>query len=151
MDQPSQSQISLNWNIDTTVGQALTISTNIIRACTSDNIQPLAIMACEKFGAQLAMCPATRLKMERLGPQHHISHVIKIMKLAIGFVPGDAADHLASSDARSKSTLPALRSFLSDRTYYNSEISWACCCPFHHWHQLCSSQDTACSSRPVLA
>ena len=68
-----------------------------MRAATSDNVQPLALISCEKFGATLAMCPETNKKMEDLiikvsGPKH-----VKFMKAQIGYSANDSATQLSRS------------------------------------------------------
>lgn len=94
---------SLNWNVDTSVGKTLTIASSILRVCTSDNIQPLSLLACESYGAKLAMCDETRLKMERLAQRRHSTALLKHLRISAGFMKGDAADHLAATDAGSES------------------------------------------------
>lgn len=68
-----------------------------MRAATSDNVQPLALIACEKFGATLAMCPETNKKMEDLiikvsGPKH-----VRFMRAQIGYSANDSATQLSRS------------------------------------------------------
>ena len=91
--------INFTWSVDTTANRVISVSTDVIRACTSDNVQPLALLACERFGAQLAMCMETRMKMESLAKRKHISLFFKHLSGAIGYLSGDTADYLASSDA----------------------------------------------------
>lgn len=67
-------------------------------------MQPLALLSCERFGAQLAICPETRLKVEQLARRKHTSYFFKHLEMSIGFASGDAADYLASSDAGGKFT-----------------------------------------------
>ena len=68
-----------------------------MRAATSDNVQPLALIACEKFGATLAMCPETNKKMEDLiirvsGPRR-----VRFMKAQLGYSANDSATELSGS------------------------------------------------------
>ena len=68
-----------------------------MRAATSENVQPLALIACEKFGATLAMCPETNKKMEDLiikvsGPRR-----VRFMKAQIGYSANDSATQLSGS------------------------------------------------------
>ena len=68
-----------------------------MRAATSDNVQPLALMACERFGATLAMCPETNKKMEDLiikvsGPKY-----VRFMSAQIGYSAKDSATQLSRS------------------------------------------------------
>lgn len=91
--------LALQWNLDVTVGSSVKIAAGVLHAATSDNVQPLAIMACEAFGANLAMSTETCLKMEKLAKRKHTSHVLKYLKIQIGYSAGDTADYLASSEA----------------------------------------------------
>jgi hypothetical protein len=40
-------RFTLSWSVDTTVSKAITFGTDLIRACTTDNVQPLALLVCE--------------------------------------------------------------------------------------------------------
>ena len=91
--------LALQWSLDPTVDSALSIASGIIKAATSDNIQPLALMACEAFGANLAMSQQTCLKMEGLAKRRNNSYVFKHIEARIGYSAGDSADQLASTEA----------------------------------------------------
>ena len=95
----SGSSVQFTWGIDTTSSKIISISTGILSACLSDNVQALAVMACEAFGANLAMCPETCMKMENLAKRRHTVHIMKTFGAVIGFAPGDVADQLASTEA----------------------------------------------------
>lgn len=41
----------------------ISVAKDVIRAATSDNVQALALIAGEEFGATLAMCPGTNKNM----------------------------------------------------------------------------------------
>ena len=101
----ARSPINFSWSVDTTANKILSIGSNVLRVCTSDNIQPLALLACEKFAAQLAISSEVLLKVERLGRRRHTSHLFRYLESSVGFVPGDAADYFAASDAGCKTTL----------------------------------------------
>ena len=87
------------WSIDTTTKATVTLATGILRAATSDNVQALALSACEQYGTTLAMCPTVCLKMEKLAKAKYTSHVIEHLAMVIGWSGGDSADYLASTDA----------------------------------------------------
>ena len=68
-----------------------------MRAATSDNVQPLAILACEKFGATIAMCSETSKKIEDLiikvsGPTY-----VRFINAQIGYSAKDSATQLSRS------------------------------------------------------
>jgi hypothetical protein len=67
----------------------------VIAAATSDNVQPLALQACERFGNTLAMASETRAKIERLikSPKP----VATFLGAYIGYSAGDCATQLVRS------------------------------------------------------
>jgi hypothetical protein len=87
----------LQWSIDNTAGSIWQVGRSLIQAATSDNIQPLALLACESFGATLPVSPITRIKVEKLSRQCH-SEVLSFAKAQIGYRPGDSADILSRTD-----------------------------------------------------
>ncbi|MBE3043248.1 hypothetical protein IMZ48_11895 [Candidatus Bathyarchaeota archaeon] len=60
----SNPPVQAQWNLSSTVGSAVTIPMGLLGALNSDSVQPLAYLACEKFGATLAISPNTILKIE---------------------------------------------------------------------------------------
>lgn len=63
-----QIQSSLTHTLDLSIA----VARGVFSAATHDNVQPLAILACEKFGAALAICSETARKVESLvfkGPE----------------------------------------------------------------------------------
>ena len=88
---------ALTWSLDSTASTTISVFKDVMRAATSDNVQPLALMACEKFGATLAMCPETNKKMEDLiikvsGPKY-----VRFMSAQIGYSANDSATQLSRS------------------------------------------------------
>jgi hypothetical protein len=69
----------------------------LIRAATSDNVQPLVLMVAERFSTTLPMGLKTRLKIERLAIQRQ-STVLSFVKVQVGYSKGDSADYLSKSD-----------------------------------------------------
>ena len=90
---------SLQWDLARTGESALSIATNFVRASTSDNVQILALIACERFGATLAMCPATCEKVESLinKAQTRTTRVVGFLSAVVGYSTGDCASQLAGS------------------------------------------------------
>ena len=85
------------WSLDSTANKTISVFKDVMRAATSDNVQPLALISCEKFGATLAMCPETNKKMEDLirkvsGPKH-----VRFIKAQIGYSANDSATQLSQS------------------------------------------------------
>ena len=85
------SRLTINgmWSIDTTSQMTVSISSGILKAAVKDNVQPLALLACERYGATLAMCPRVRLKMENLGKTKYTSHTFQHLALTIGWSGGE--------------------------------------------------------------
>lgn len=70
----------------------------LIQAATSDNVQPLALQACEQFGTILPVLNnATRIKIEQLARRKR-NKPLTFMKAQVGFCAGDSADFLARTD-----------------------------------------------------
>ncbi|KAH0545476.1 hypothetical protein FGG08_000477 [Glutinoglossum americanum] len=87
------------WAINESATSTISIARGLLEAATSDNIQPLALLSCESFGATLPLCPETRVKVEQLARQSHTSHVLNFIKAQVGYRKGDSVEQLARSDA----------------------------------------------------
>jgi hypothetical protein len=99
MAEPHRQPVNISWSLDTTASNTVTVASGIIRAATSDNVQVLALGACELYGATLAMCPSICTRVEELAKVRYTSHVIEHFAAVIGWSAGDSADQLASTDA----------------------------------------------------
>lgn len=88
---------SLTWSLDSTASTTISVFKDVMRAATSDNVQPLALMACEKFGATLAMCPETNKKMEDLIIKVSGPKCVRFMSAQIGYSANDSATQLSRS------------------------------------------------------
>ncbi len=71
----------------------------LLQAATSDNVQPLAILACERFGATLAICDTTRRKIEELVLTGTNQSVVTFLRATIGYSSGDCASQFVHSEA----------------------------------------------------
>jgi hypothetical protein len=94
--------VNTNWSIDTSAKSIISFGADVLAATLSDNVQPLAYLACERYGATLAMCPESCAKVEILAKRQHTSHVLSRIGVSIGFAPNDVADKLASNEAGGK-------------------------------------------------
>ena len=92
-------QIAASWTITQTATDLVGVSKGILEAATSDNVQPIALLAAEKFGATLAMSLETCRKVEMLCSQSHQSTVINTLKAYVGYKKGDSGWQLAQSDS----------------------------------------------------
>ncbi|KAI1272246.1 hypothetical protein F5Y07DRAFT_380646 [Xylaria sp. FL0933] len=90
-----QAQWSLNQTSDSVYG----IARGVLQAATSDNVQPLALMACEQFGNTLAISRETRLRIERTVLPTPEPVALRFLKVKIGFMKHDCAVQLGSNQA----------------------------------------------------
>jgi hypothetical protein len=88
----------ITWALTDTLKGAITFGSGLLKAATSDNVSPLALMACESFGSLLPACPVTRLKIEQLARRNQTSHVLKFINAQIGYMEGDSVEVLSESD-----------------------------------------------------
>jgi len=89
--------LSLQWSLDSTSLSALSFGRGILQAITSDNIQPIALLACEKFGTTPPVSVETSLKIEQISRRSH-SSTANFLRAQIGYSAGDAAYYLSQSD-----------------------------------------------------
>jgi len=59
------SAIQAQWSLDQSAQSVIGVARRVLQAATTDNVRPLAILACERFGATLAMSRDACIKMER--------------------------------------------------------------------------------------
>ncbi|KAF1352056.1 hypothetical protein BDV97DRAFT_397107 [Delphinella strobiligena] len=85
--------IAAQWGLNETCDSLL----GVVRTATSDGVPPGALVVAGYFGATLAVCDVTKMKVERVATNHGYQ-TIKFLKSKIGYAKGDSADHLASSD-----------------------------------------------------
>lgn len=93
------SVIQPQWGLETTTNGMLQLSRELMIACTSDNVQPLAILACQQFGNTLAMSPETCRKVELLVLPSPEPITLRFLKATVGFFKDDCATHLGSNSA----------------------------------------------------
>ena len=86
------------WAISDTASGMLTVSKGLLEAASSDNVQPLALLSTEAFGALLPISPETRRKVEVLANRGYTSHVINFVKAKVGYRKNDSVWQLAQSD-----------------------------------------------------
>lgn len=93
------SVIQPQWGLETTANGMLQFSREMMIACTSDNVQPLAILACQQFGNTLAMSPETCRKVELLVLPSPEPVTLRFLKVTVGFFKDDCATQLGSNSA----------------------------------------------------
>lgn len=90
--------VSAQWSLDVTANSALSVSRGIIHAATSDNIQPLALLACEKFGCTIAMCHETCRKIETsVLPTDKPAPIQFLLQGVVGYSRNDCATQLGTT------------------------------------------------------
>lgn len=89
--------VALQWGLETTANGGLSFSRGLIQAATTDNVQPIALIACERFGNTIAMCQETCLKIETLVLPTPQPAVIKFIRSTVGYSRNDSASHLGTS------------------------------------------------------
>jgi hypothetical protein len=89
--------LALQWSLDKTANSSLSFSRGLIAAATSDNVEPLAVAACERFGTTLSICRFSCAKVERLVEPR--KPVVAFMEAYIGYSANDCATQLVKSVA----------------------------------------------------
>jgi hypothetical protein len=89
----------LQWELTKSLDSSLSIARGVIQASTSDNVQTLALIACERFGATLAICPGTCRKVEAqiIRLQSPTTAIIGFLGAVVGYSKDDCASQLARS------------------------------------------------------
>lgn len=91
--------VQLAWNLDTTSTSTIQVAKGLLHAATTDNVQPLCIMACEQFGNTLAVSPQTLRKIEHSVLPTPQSAVIAFIKGSVGYSKSDCVSYLGKSQA----------------------------------------------------
>lgn len=93
------SAVQAQWSLDSTSSSTLTIARGLLTAATSDNVQPLALLACERFGSTLAMCDDTINKVEKIIVPSPPAAYVQFLKAYVGFFSDDCASYLGTTAA----------------------------------------------------
>ncbi|KAI0543606.1 hypothetical protein F4679DRAFT_94532 [Xylaria curta] len=93
------SLVQAQWSLNETSDSVIGIARGVLQAATSDNVQPLAIIACEQFGNTLAISRETRLRIERNVLPTPEPVAIRFLKAKVGFAKYDCAVQLGSNQA----------------------------------------------------
>jgi hypothetical protein len=93
------STVSAQWQLNETADSVIAVARGVLRAATSDNVQPIAILAANAFGATLAICQETQLKVRRDAMKHKPTYVVNFLRSTIGYAKDDCAIQLASSNS----------------------------------------------------
>jgi hypothetical protein len=91
------SHIAASWALAQTVDGALKLSRDAAIAASDDNVQAIALLACERFGATLAISTLTRTKIEAMIRQQATKPFQKFLLAKIGYSKGGSIDVLSKS------------------------------------------------------
>ena len=91
--------VTATLSISQSTIDALSILEGVILAAKSDNIQVIALVACEGFGATLPMCAESCAKAHQLCSRAHESTTLSFLKAQVGFQRGDSGWQLSQSNA----------------------------------------------------
>ena len=89
--------LGVSWALAQTVDGVLQLSREAALAASKDNVQPLALLTCEKFGATLAISSFTQRKIEAKLRKQAATPVQKFLLAKIGYAKGGSIDALSNS------------------------------------------------------
>jgi hypothetical protein len=91
--------VQAQWSLNTTSEQAISIARGVLIAATSDNVQPLAIIACEGFGNTIAMSREACERVEKRVLPTPQPSVIHFLQTLVGYSRSDCATQLGQTQA----------------------------------------------------
>lgn len=97
MTSHDQKLITPSWALNATADNIFTVAKGILEAATSDNVQPIALLAAEAFGGTLAICQQTMIRVEKAAGRRHTSTVLQFLKSSVGYSANDSAAQLSTS------------------------------------------------------
>ena len=89
--------VQLQWNLDRTVASGINVAVDLVRVAHSDNVQLIALMACESFGATLPICRQTRSLIEDECKSEAKPTLLRYIKAMIVPSGGQTLHRLASN------------------------------------------------------
>ncbi|KAF2016923.1 hypothetical protein BU24DRAFT_419972 [Aaosphaeria arxii CBS 175.79] len=92
-------QVTGTWNIDRSAASLVSIAKGALVAAATDNVQAIAIIACEKFGNTLAMCDSTINIIQANVVPPPTAPMLRFLKSYVGFPEHDSASQLSQSHA----------------------------------------------------
>jgi hypothetical protein len=95
----SDHAIQVQWDLTSSVGTFFQIGLKYLEIASSDNVQPLALIACEQFGVTLPICRATRKVIEKEAHSKKDPVFLSFAKAMIKQGGGESINQLASNVA----------------------------------------------------
>ena len=91
--------VQLQWNLDRTAHKGLNVALDFVRIATQDNVQPIALMACERFGNTLPICRATRSLVETKTRPAQEPILLRFARIAVRKGGGETLERFSGSVA----------------------------------------------------
>ncbi|KAL8872044.1 MAG: hypothetical protein Q9174_002258 [Haloplaca sp. 1 TL-2023] len=91
--------VQVQWSLTSSTEATYNVARGILVAATSDNVQPLAILACERFGNTLAMSQETCNKIEQRVLPTPKPAVVQFLQGLVGYSKNDCASQFGKSQA----------------------------------------------------
>jgi hypothetical protein len=91
--------IQAQWSLNSTFHDVVSVARGVLIASTSDNVQALAILACENFGNTIAMSRKACDSIEKLVLPTPKLSVIQFLHTLAGYSRDDCATHLGQTQA----------------------------------------------------
>ncbi|KAL9623693.1 MAG: hypothetical protein Q9160_002149 [Pyrenula sp. 1 TL-2023] len=95
----SNPAVQVQWDLESTVENTFTVAQKFIQIATTDNVQPFALLACERFGMTLPICRATQKKVEQETRLNRESILLSFAKAVIRQGGGETIAELSSNVA----------------------------------------------------
>jgi hypothetical protein len=89
--------VQAQWDLESSSNSVLSVAKGIFQAATSDNVQPIAILACERFGSTVAMCQETCRKIETAVIPTPKPATIRFLQATVGYATDDSVTHLSKT------------------------------------------------------
>ena len=99
MSRPADNAVQLQWNLDRTIHKSLNVALDFVRVAAQDNVQPIALMACEGFGNTLPICQVTRSVVEKKTRPKQEPILLRFAKISICKGGGETLERLFSNVA----------------------------------------------------
>lgn len=93
------SELALQWGLDQTVTGALSLGFQFVQIASQDNVQPIALMACEGFGNTLPICRSTRSTVEKQTRLKQEPVFLRFAKAVIRKAGGETLEKLSGNIA----------------------------------------------------
>lgn len=89
--------VQLQWTLDRSTSSVIGVPRSILHAATTDNVQVLAILACECFGNTIAMSPETIRKIEHSVVPTPQPAILAFLQASVGYSANDCVSQLGQS------------------------------------------------------